>query len=70
MLVYTLKRAAGEVNFAPEQTIDLPETMVEKLLADGAVQIVPTSPPIVADQQVAKKPRGRAKASDGTDSDS
>ena len=70
MLVYTLKRAAGEVSFAPDKTIDLPQPLVERLLADGAVRIISPSPPIVTEQQVARKPKGKAKANDGTDSDS
>lgn len=70
MLVYTLKRAAGEVCFGPGVSIDLPESMVEKLLAAGAVQVIkPVSPPVVVQQQSARKPKAKAKVIDGANED-
>lgn len=70
MLVYTLKRAAGEVCFGPGESIDLPDSMVEGLLAAGAVRIIrPTSPQAVGDQHLVKKPNAKAKVNNGADSD-
>jgi hypothetical protein len=66
MLVYTLKRAAGEVCFGPGESIDLPDSLVESMLAAGAVKIIkPASPQPVIDQQASKKTRAKAKVNDG-----
>jgi hypothetical protein len=38
MLVETIKRAAGEVSFGPNETIDLPSDLVKRLVQAGAVR--------------------------------
>lgn len=40
MLVTTLKRCAGKLNFPPDVEVDLPESAVTQLLADGAVKVI------------------------------
>lgn len=40
MLVKTLKRCAGKINFPPDVEVDLPDAAVKQLLADGAVKVV------------------------------
>jgi hypothetical protein len=40
MLVYTLKRAAGEISFAPSEVIELPESQVQALIDAGAIRII------------------------------
>lgn len=50
MLVETIKRAAGEISFGPNETIDLPSDLVKRLVQAGAVRPldvpveVPTGP--------------------------
>jgi len=40
MLVYTLKRAAGEISFAPSEIIELPESQVQALIDAGAIRLI------------------------------
>ena len=40
MLVRTLTRACGRLNFEPEQELDLPPAEAQELAAAGAVQII------------------------------
>ena len=40
MLVYTLKRAAGEISFAPSEIIELPASQVQSLIDAGAVRLI------------------------------
>jgi hypothetical protein len=40
MLVYTLKRAAGEISFAPSEVIELPESQVQTLIDAGAIRLI------------------------------
>lgn len=67
MLVETLKRAAGEVSFGPNETIDLPSDLVKRLVQAGAVR--PLDVPVeVSTESIEPPKKSKAKAkSDGPD---
>jgi hypothetical protein len=54
MLVLTLKRAAGQISFGPDETLDIPDDQVQALIDCGAV--VPAEKPAAAKADKNKKP--------------
>jgi hypothetical protein len=63
MVYYTLKRAAGEVSFAPDQIVELTTEVAEPLIKAGAIRLIES-----ATRKVEEKKKPRSKSS-GTDSD-
>jgi hypothetical protein len=67
MMVYTLKRAAGEVSFGPNETLDLPSELVDSLVQAGAVRLLASVEP----ETPAEPPKkGKKAKNDGPNSDS
>lgn len=64
MVYYTLKRAAGEVSFAPDQVIELTDEVAVRLLEAGAIRELS---PAARKVEPKKKPKGKANGADSDD---
>jgi hypothetical protein len=67
MLVYTLKRAAGAICFAPDETIDVPDEMVQDLINAGAIQLLESTE---SKPQADPPKKGKKAKNDGPNTDS
>lgn len=68
MLVETIKRAAGEISFGPNEKLDLPSDLAQRLIEAGAVRSldVPVDLPAAPIEPPKKGKKGKT---DGPEAD-
>jgi len=67
MLIFTLKRAAGEVSFGPGEIVELPDEMARQMILAGAARSAePVDPSVVVESQKAPK---RKRSGNGANAD-